>query len=213
MRSFMCFWSAAVGMAWSSRSQVQGHRIRGEGSGSQEVHTGVSKIRAEVHADARRALLLVVRRRTQVPQSVLLQAARVAADFRGGVVAGGRGVVADHLLEGPREDGAGGARQAGESAGLGHRLAGSERQSLDGELRALTGGAAHRQRARLLVLVGAPAEPTLLHGFGPQVQRCDTVANCDGGWGHVRPHPAWPHPFIHLRNIHQLIWGTQIHCV
>lgn len=75
MGVFVCvfLWSFAVGMAWSSRSQVQGHRIRGEGSGSQESQKG-SKIRAKVHADTGRALC-VVWGRTQVPQPFLLQAA------------------------------------------------------------------------------------------------------------------------------------------
>lgn len=30
--TFMSLWSTAIGMAWSSRSQVQGHMIRSEGS-------------------------------------------------------------------------------------------------------------------------------------------------------------------------------------
>lgn len=58
------------------------------------------------------------------------------------MVAGGRGVAAGHLLEGAREDGAGGARQAGESSCLGHRLAGGERQSLDGQLCVFAGSPA-----------------------------------------------------------------------
>lgn len=58
------------------------------------------------------------------------------------MVAGWRGVAAGHLLEGAGKDGAGGARQAGESSSLGHRLAGRERQSLHGQLCVLAGGSA-----------------------------------------------------------------------
>lgn len=68
-----CLWFVAVGMAWISGSQVQGHKIRGAGSGSQES-LGVLKVRAKVHTDAGRALR-VIRRWTQVPRPFLLQAA------------------------------------------------------------------------------------------------------------------------------------------
>lgn len=68
----------------------------------------------------------VVWRGTQVPHPLLLEAAGVAACLRGRVVAGGSGVATGHVLEGTREDGAGGACQAGEGARPGHRLAGSE---------------------------------------------------------------------------------------
>lgn len=122
-------------MAWSFRSQVRGHRIRDEGS----TVTQSSKVRAEKKADAGGALG-VVWRRTEVAHPLFLQAAGVAARLRGCVVAGRSGVAAGHVLEGTREDGAGGARQAGESPPLGHRLAGRERESLDGELCVLARG-------------------------------------------------------------------------
>lgn len=129
----------AVGMAWSSRftgtgSQGQRQRFRFSLESG-----GASKVRAEVDADAGRALS-VVRRGTQIPQALLLQAARVAAGFGGIVVAGGRGVPAGHLLKGAGEDGAGGTRQAGEGSRLGHRLAGGEGQSFDRQLCVLAGG-------------------------------------------------------------------------
>lgn len=73
--------STAVSMAWSSRSQVWGHRIRDE----QESHLS-SKVRAEMNANAGGALC-VIWRWTQVRQAFLLQAAGVAAGFGGGVVA------------------------------------------------------------------------------------------------------------------------------
>lgn len=71
--------------------------------------------------------LCVIWRWTQVRQAFLLQAEGVAAGFGGGVVAWGRGIAAGHVLKGAWENGAGGARQAGEGSRFGHRLAGSER--------------------------------------------------------------------------------------
>lgn len=78
-----------------------------------------------MNANAWRALG-VVWRGTQVPHPLILEAAGVVACLGGCVVAGGSGVAAGHVLEGTREDGAGGARQAAEGACPGHRLTGSE---------------------------------------------------------------------------------------
>lgn len=58
------------------------------------------------------------------------------------MVTGERGVAAGHLLEGPGEDGAGSARQAGKSSCLGHGLARSECQSLERQLCVLAGSPA-----------------------------------------------------------------------
>lgn len=193
------------------------HRYRVTGSEAKFRWWGVikgSKVSTKVHTDAGRALC-VVWCRTQVAHPILLQAAWIATSFRGCVVAGGRGTAAGHLLKGAGEDSAGSARQAGKSSGLGHRLARCEGQALDRELCVVAGSPASCWQGYVLVfiLAAAATKPTLFHGLGPQVQRGDAVAYSDGGWGHVSPHTAWPHSFIYLWNIHQLIRGTQIHCI
>lgn len=214
---FTPLWSNAVGMAWSSRSQVQGHKIAGSEMRvrlSKRVLKG-SKVGAEVNANAWGARA-VVRLGTQVPHRVLMQAAGEAARLGGRVV--GSGVAAGNELEGTREDGAGSASQTGEGARPGHRLAGSERQPLVGQVRVLAGGPPRYQGVALLVLVAAPVEPNLLQRFSSQVQCGGAAADSDGGRVdggrvHVGNHCCRPNPFVQLGYVHQLVRGTQIHCV
>lgn len=188
----------AAAVAWLG---VPDHRYRvtfHEACGGSSKVQKVLKVRAEMDADAGRALGMVGPR-AKVSHPLLLQATRVAASINA-VVACGRSSARSHLLKRAREHSTGCAGQGGESSSFWDRLAGRERQSLDAQLRILTVCPVCYLGCSLLILVfaGATTKSTFFHSFCSKIQSGHAVAYCDGRRSYFNTHSSRPHPFIDL---------------
>ncbi len=130
------------------------------------------------------------------------------------VIGGGAGGEdAADLLEGAREDGASGARQT-QRAALGQRQA-FERQQLQVLAHGADGGLFARQllhaARRVLVFAGAAREAA--QSLPARFPAAGAAADDDGRRAARSGARLGVDALVHLRDLRQLIRGTQIHCV